>query len=133
VWWNSRFLSIGDVSRAYLACTRSNLQNSLNLQTPPSVSCLYPWLLCPLLNGPPPHTHTHTHSQGSSIWLERLPQLLWRADGTPAAAAAAGPAAAASVGDALGTWVNTLVVDRGVSFEVRGGQWEKGGGADVVD
>eukprot|EP00775_Hariotina_reticulata_P007699 gene7699-7898_t len=46
--------------------------------------------------------------QGSSIKRARPPQLLWD-DGS---AAAAGPAAAA-----VQTWVNTLLVDRGVSYE----------------
>lgn len=67
--------------------------------------------------------------QGSSIWLDKPPQLLWRADGTPGTTAAAAAAAVAGdsgqqqqqpvLGDALGTWVNTLVVDRGVSYQVR--------------
>lgn len=50
--------------------------------------------------------------QGSSIKRARPPQLLWD-DGS---AAAAGPASAA-----VQTWVNTLLVDRGVSYEVSGG------------
>jgi hypothetical protein len=53
--------------------------------------------------------------QGSSIRRARPPQLLWD-DGS---AVAGGPAAAA-----VQTWINTLLVDRGVSYEVRASQLE---------
>jgi hypothetical protein len=65
--------------------------------------------------------------QGSSIWLDRPPQLLWKADGSPGTPAAEAAAAAEEgvgtpgLGDALGTWVNSLVVDRGISYEVSKG------------
>lgn len=53
---------------------------------------------------------------GSSIKLARPPELLW---GESSAAAAASGSGSPGVGAAVQTWVNTLHVDRGVSFEVR--------------